>query len=120
MNRLKELRETLGLSQKEIGIILGVSERAVQEWEGGRRNPKHRKEIEDKIESLSILTQKEIKSVLEGTLEMDYVVFQKKMWDVKRLSQSKIFAENCGKIPESIKEKLNAKELVELLNTYDN
>ena len=40
MNRLKELRETLGLSQKEIGIILGVSERAVQEWEGGRRNPK--------------------------------------------------------------------------------
>ena len=54
---------------------------------------------------------------------MDYVVFQKKMWDVKRLSQSKIFAENWGKIPESIKEKLNAKELVELLkllNTYDN
>ena len=61
--------------------------------------------------------------MLEGTLEMDYVVFQKKMWDVKRLSQSKIFAENWGKIPESIKEKLNAKELVELLkllNTYDN
>ena len=120
MNRLKELRETLGLSQKEIGIILGVSERAVQEWEGGRRNPKHRKEIEEKLESLSILTEEEIKSVLEGTLEMDYIVFQKKLWDVKRLSRGTTFTENWNKIPESIKEKLSAKELVELLNTYDN
>lgn len=37
--RLKQEREAKGLSQKELGMLLGVTNRAVGLWETGRRVP---------------------------------------------------------------------------------
>ena len=37
--RIKELRETLGLTQPAFAERIGVTKRAVQEWEAGRRSP---------------------------------------------------------------------------------
>ena len=37
--RIKLIRKHLGLNQKEFGDILGVSQRAVSNWESGRNEP---------------------------------------------------------------------------------
>lgn len=39
-NRIYELRTQKGLSQKELGAILGVSNKAVSKWETGTAIPK--------------------------------------------------------------------------------
>jgi DNA-binding transcriptional regulator YiaG len=38
--QLRELRERLGLSQRELGRALGVDESAVSRWESGERVPR--------------------------------------------------------------------------------
>lgn len=40
MNKLAELREDYGLTQKQLGEKLGVSGKAVQAWENDRNTPK--------------------------------------------------------------------------------
>lgn len=39
MNRIKEIRERKGLSQKFIALSLGVKAPSVYEWENGKSNP---------------------------------------------------------------------------------
>ena len=39
MNRIKELRERAGLSQKEVAAIVKVSRPTVSEWEHGKKKP---------------------------------------------------------------------------------
>ena len=39
MNRIKELREAKGVQQKEMAIVLGVSQPTVSDWESGRKVP---------------------------------------------------------------------------------
>lgn len=120
MNKLKEIRKEINITQKEIGIILGVSERTIQEWEGGRRKPKHPEDIEEKVEALTILTKEGIDNVINGTYSIDDIVFQKKISDVEKLSKWGSFGEtfrtNWYRIPKGIKEKLCAKELAELVD----
>ena len=38
MNRLKELREAKGLTQKEFGRIMNASQNTVSQWESGKRD----------------------------------------------------------------------------------
>lgn len=39
MNRLAEVREARGLSQRELGALLGVTRQMVNQWEHGRVEP---------------------------------------------------------------------------------
>lgn len=39
MNRVKELRERAGISQKELALTLGVSQPTVSEWEKQKKDP---------------------------------------------------------------------------------
>lgn len=39
-NRIYELRKEKGLSQKELGALIGVSNKAVSKWETGASAPK--------------------------------------------------------------------------------
>lgn len=41
MLRIRELRRSLGLTMKELGSIVGVSEGAISHYETGRREPDH-------------------------------------------------------------------------------
>jgi DNA-binding transcriptional regulator YiaG len=38
---IKELREQLGLSQREISVVLGIGEKTYTRWETGRERPSH-------------------------------------------------------------------------------
>ena len=38
--RIKWLRESHGLTQAELGVITGVSDKAVSTWESGKREPR--------------------------------------------------------------------------------
>ena len=38
MNRLRELREEKGLTQKELGLKVNASQNTVSQWENGKRN----------------------------------------------------------------------------------
>ena len=37
--RIKELRETNGITQKQLGALLGISDRAVSKWESELSKP---------------------------------------------------------------------------------
>ena len=39
----KRARQATGLTQEAAGAVIGATRRAVQEWEGGRRNCPHAK-----------------------------------------------------------------------------
>lgn len=39
MNKIRELREEKGLTQKELGAKLGVAQAAVAQWESGKSTP---------------------------------------------------------------------------------
>ena len=39
-DKIRELRESKGLLQSELAVILGVSDKAVSSWENGNRTPR--------------------------------------------------------------------------------
>lgn len=39
-NNIKELRIGAGLTQEKLADLAGISKRAIEEWEGGRRVPR--------------------------------------------------------------------------------
>ena len=45
MIRVRELREKIGLQQKQLAIDLGVSQPTVCDWEGGKKEPSFRSAI---------------------------------------------------------------------------
>ena len=38
-NRIRELRESIGLTRKEFSEHVGIPVRTLEDWEAGRRNP---------------------------------------------------------------------------------
>lgn len=38
--RIVEARKARGLSQRELGLLIGAATRTVQTWEGGQRHPR--------------------------------------------------------------------------------
>ena len=71
--RLKELRETLGLTQKELGQKIGYSQRAISNWETGITQPN--------IENLKQLAD------IFGT-SIDYLLNFSDEWDNQPLQLS--------------------------------
>lgn len=39
MTRIKELREKMGIEQKQLAVDLGVSQPTISDWENGRKTP---------------------------------------------------------------------------------
>ena len=39
MNRIKEIRKKFGMSQRQLGQLLGVSQTTISAWETGRNEP---------------------------------------------------------------------------------
>lgn len=120
MANIKDLRKRTGCSQKEAAQILGVAVRTLQDWESGARNPKNPDEVVEKLEAIANLTREGINSVLSGSLDLDWAVYEKKYADVKKLSKwgsyGATFETNWDRVPKGLKEKLSAEELAELVD----
>ena len=118
MNRIKELRNKAGLSQKEAAQILGVAVRTLQDWEGDKRTPKD--SAEEILDACTILTREGITSLLDGTYSVEWALSAKKCRDVKRISKwgsmEMTFHANWDRIPAEVKSKLTAEELAELVD----
>lgn len=118
MNRIKELRNKAGLSQKEAAQILGVAVRTLQDWESERRTPKD--SATDILDACTILTREGINSLLDGTYSVEWALSAKKCRDVKRISKwgnmEMTFHANWDRIPAEVKSKLTAEELAELVD----
>lgn len=52
-NRIKEVREAKGLSQTELGRLVGLSEPAINRYERGNRKPSRRK-LDDIAKALDV------------------------------------------------------------------
>lgn len=120
MNDIKELRKRTGLSQSEAAKILGVAFRTLQDWESGARNPKDPDRVMDILDAMTHLTRQGINAILDGDKDIEWVLWEKKIVDVRRMSEwgayEGIFYANWRRIPSDIKHKLNAKELAELVD----
>ena len=120
MNRIKELRNKAGLSQKEAAQILGVAVRTLQDWESERRTPKTGN-AEEILDACTILTREGINSLLDGTYTVEWALYTKKRRDVERLSKwgdmEQTFYSNWRRIPDGAKTKLSAEELAELVDS---
>lgn len=118
MNRIKELRQRAGLSQKEVAQILGVAVRTLQDWESERRKPQD--SAAEILEACTILTREGINSLLDGTYSVEWALYEKKCRDVERLSKwgnmEMTFHANWDRIPAEVKSKLTAEELAELVD----
>jgi len=121
MTNIKDLRKRTGCNQKEAAQILGVAVRTLQDWESGQRNPKNPDEVVEKLEAIAGLTREGINSILSGSLDLDWAVFEKKYSDAKKLSKwgafGATFEANWDRIPSGLKDKLTAEELAELVDT---
>jgi DNA-binding transcriptional regulator YiaG len=61
---IKTLRKKLGISQKQLAILLGVSVGAAHQWEIGKFTPKPEKKAA--LAALRKLSRTEVKKLLEG------------------------------------------------------
>ena len=125
---IKEARIKANFTQKNLAELLGISKRSLESWENGIRKPKMGEEyIIECINALSILTNDGLECIKDGTFDIDWVLFQYKKSKVEKISKWGSFGEtfnaNWNRIPITIKEKLTAEELAELVdiikNTYD-
>lgn len=85
-NRLIELRERNGYSQRELAEMIGVPPGTVAMWEKGRRNPKH-EAVENMAKALVCdisylmgntdvpITLKPIEEIFEGLSEKEIELF---------------------------------------------
>lgn len=62
---IRTLRKQLGISQKGLAILTGVTTGAVQHWESGRSKPKEEKK--GVMVALRKLGRRDLKKLLEGT-----------------------------------------------------
>jgi DNA-binding XRE family transcriptional regulator len=119
---IKEAREKAGLTQMKVAHIFGVSKRAVEEWEAGRRNPK------DRNTALKILTYGNLTSEgREALLDPDDsfgwedALREYKISTVKKMSAwgkyNDTFELLWERIPASIVEQCSASSLAVLIDS---
>ena len=117
---IKEAREWANLTQAEVAKVFGVSKRAVEEWEGGRRNPKD-KNIAEKIAAYGNLTSDGRAALLDGELSWEEAFDEWKIARVKHLSKwggyPDTFRANWERIPAAIVETASAEALAVLVDS---
>lgn len=64
LEKLKETRAALGLTQKEFGELLGISSNTIARYERGEIQPKHPKVLEMAVDFLRIQETPELKKKL--------------------------------------------------------
>lgn len=118
---IKEARKASGLTQVRAAKIIGVSLRALQEWEDGRRIPKKGDEYWANVfHALSYLTADGLAAVEAGEITLDEAVAIGKREDVKRASRvgafGDTFAAAWDKIPDKAITDLDAETLAALVD----
>lgn len=106
-NRIYELRKQKGFSQKELGAILGVSNKAVSKWETGTAIPKTETLIklaevfeispEELLSSVRVEEEQKLTTLVELSadtqqlLKKEKLVFNDKTPDKNRVKSAKIY-----------------------------
>lgn len=121
MSNLKEARCKAGLTQARAAKIIGVSTRALQEWEDGRRNPKQGAAYWANVfHALGYLTSEGLAAVEAGEISLDEAVQMGKREDVRRSSRVGAFGETFraawDKIPAEAVERLSVETLSALVD----
>lgn len=94
MTATKEARKAAGLTQVRAAKLIGVSLRALQEWEDGRRIPKKGDEYWANVfHALSYLTPEGLAAVEAGEITLDEAMAIGKCEDVKRSSRVGAFGD---------------------------
>ena len=118
---VREARESVGMSQREIAKLLKVPFRTYQSWEIGDRRPKKGDAyLAECILALGTLTDEGKKQVLEGNWDMDYVLGIYKQSRTQELSEwgryGATYEANRKRIPGEIWNKLPAEDLAKLVD----
>lgn len=105
-NRIYELRKQKNLSQKELGAILGVSNKAVSKWETGTAIPKTETLIKlaevfeispeellnfVRVEETKLPTLSELSADTQLLLEKEKLIYGNKIPDEKKVKSAKFY-----------------------------
>lgn len=78
MNRIASLRKERGLSQKELGIIIGAAQNTISNWEKGNREPDY-----ENLKKLAYFFDCSVDYLLGRTPFGRYFIFDEKPTDGK-------------------------------------
>lgn len=102
-NRIYELRTQKGLSQKELGAILGVSNKAVSKWETGTAIPKTETLIK-LAEVFGISTEELLNTVCKGDeSQLEHIQNEKDVPHEITLGQANVRVEETNKSIKNLK-----------------
>lgn len=136
MAGLKELRNFIGLTQKELAEKAGVNIRQIQKYESGEYSLENMTTktaqgvsnalgctIEEIASiNLEIFSLEAKKSIQDGDLTLSDLIAMDKYQKVKCLSKignmQDTFSVNYSRIPEGLQSKLSAAELAELVDAF--
>jgi transcriptional regulator with XRE-family HTH domain len=136
MAGLKELRNFIGLTQKELAEKAGVNIRQIQKYESGEYSIENMTAktaqgvsnalgcaIDEMLNiDLDIFSTEAKKSVQDGNLTLSDLIAMDKYQKVKCLSKignmQDTFSASYNRIPEGLQSKLSAAELAELVDAF--
>ena len=136
MATLKELRKLCGMTQKELAEKSGVNIRLIQKYESGEYSLKNMTaktadaishalgcSIDDLVNiNTSIFTSETTKAIKSGEMTLSDALEMDKYNKVVRLSKIGCFGDtfraNYRRIPESLIDKLTAKETADLVDAF--
>ena len=127
--KIKEARQSAGLTQAEAAKILGVSKRSIESWEAGITNPKIPEEkIMEAYGIAEMLNSEAKEAFIAGELDYAEMAMQYKIRTAKSISKwgryPDTFAACWNWIPESIFKVASPEALAELVDSikecYDN
>lgn len=119
---IKESRIKNHLTQADAAKLLGVSKRAVEEWEAGNRKPKKSEsEICELYGIAGMLTREGLEALLAGEVSMEEMRNEYKIQTAKELSKwgayGDTFSAILARVPESVFDALNGEQLAELIDS---
>ena len=78
-NRIRELRESIGLTRKEFSEHIGIPVRTLEDWEAGRRTPPEYipRLISYQLKYEELLREVSVKDKDEGNLEKGERVYER-------------------------------------------
>lgn len=101
MNRIKELADRMGISQKELAISIGVSQPTVSDWCNGKKNPTGKNL--DKVAAYFNVTKAVILGYEEGIPEIPPSIL-KELSELPKTPEAKILSLAVDKLPKAQRE----------------